>query len=319
MSQSVKVNSLINSKVKFVQGDITKLAVDAITNAANKELRGGGGVDGAIHRAAGPLLMEECRKLNGCKTGEAKITIGFNLPAKYVIHTVGPIYKWNNPDKSARQLRNCYENSLCKLCESGLRTIAFPCISTGIYGYPNEKAARVALKTVRDWLEVEKEKKNVDLVDNITFCLFLNEDVQIYEMLWPQFFPSNDESMEVDEEVNEPSHKTSDISIENSPHDDSAETTSSKVGCEPTDYENSNRLCTNSSSHTNDALSQGAKTKPLPCETGKDGGNANVEDTSRKDSSNAANVADQKYSNSASTNKSDKPKDKTKQLSNWSE
>jgi len=171
-------DSELNKKIAFWRGDITSLEIDAIVNAANKSLLGGGGVDGAIHSAAGKDLLDECKTLFGCETGQAKIAGGYKLPAKYVILTVGP--RGEKPD----QLEACYKNSFTVLFENSLRSIAFPCISTGVYGYPNLNAAHVAIKTIRKLLEANRDK-----VDLVVFCLFLPEDVKIYEKLLQKYFP----------------------------------------------------------------------------------------------------------------------------------
>ena len=150
-------------KINVVQGDITRAQVDAIVNAANTTLMGGGGVDGAIHRAAGPDLYLACRKFNGCPTGEARITSGFNLPARYIIHTPGPI--WHGGDGNERQLlTNSYRNSLRLAEEHGCRSVAFPSISTGVYAFPLELAAPIALTTIRDFLDTAAVVETVTMV-----------------------------------------------------------------------------------------------------------------------------------------------------------
>lgn len=161
-------------KIKIIKGDVANVEVDAIVNAANTTLLGGGGVDGAIHRAAGPKLLEECKTLGGAGTGEAKITKGYNLPAKYVIHTVGPIWRGGSFNEE-ELLKNCYRNSLKVALENGIESIAFPSISTGAYRFPIEKAAPIAIKEVKNFLEEHKEIKEV------IFVLFSDEDLEIYQ------------------------------------------------------------------------------------------------------------------------------------------
>lgn len=159
-----------------MKGDITHLAVDAIVNAANSSLLGGGGVDGAIHRAAGPRLLEACRRLGGCATGEAKITPGFALPASYVIHTVGPV--WHGGSRGeARLLENCYRSSLSLAREHGLRSLAFPAISTGVYGYPFDEASRVALEATLSLL------REAPTIESVTFVLFSEDHYRRFRQL----------------------------------------------------------------------------------------------------------------------------------------
>ena len=149
--------------INVIQGDITQLEVDAIVNAANKSLLGGGGVDGAIHRAAGPGLLEECKTLDGCETGEAKLTKGYNLKARYVIHTVGPV--WNGGTRREDQLlANCYQNSLQLANEKGLKSIAFPAISTGVYRFPIDSACRIVLESIRNYLKSDDSINEIYLV-----------------------------------------------------------------------------------------------------------------------------------------------------------
>ena len=164
------------TQLKAVKADITTLAVDAIVNAANSSLMGGGGVDGAIHRAAGPELVDECLKLGGCQTGEAKITQGFRLPAKYVIHAVGPV--WNGGIQGEEKLlAACYRRALEIAVDLKLETVAFPAISTGIYGFPMEKAANIAVKTVKQLIDQPTSLKEV------VFCCFSEPDYLVYQAL----------------------------------------------------------------------------------------------------------------------------------------
>ena len=163
-------------RISLIKGDITKLDIDAIVNAANTSLLGGGGVDGAIHRAAGPQLLEACRKLNGCPTGEARLTPGFNLPARYVIHTVGPVWH-DGKDQEGELLESCYFNSLRIATDKGLSSIAFPNISTGVYRFPKELAGEIAVQTVRKYLA------NNELPAEVVFVAFDDENYAIYKSL----------------------------------------------------------------------------------------------------------------------------------------
>lgn len=163
-----------DSIIKIVKGDITVQKVDAIVNAANSTLLGGGGVDGAIHRAGGPEILEQCKRIGGCPTGEARITIAGKMPSKYVIHTVGPIYK-NGKNREGELLYNAYYNSLILAKEYNIKSIAFPSISTGAYGYPIKEAAEIAIEAVIDFIE------DNDFVIDITFVLFNESDYNIYE------------------------------------------------------------------------------------------------------------------------------------------
>ncbi len=166
------MSKTIIDRIEIMQGDITRLIVDAIVNAANKTLLGGGGVDGAIHRVAGPRLLEVCRKLGGCETGQARITDGYDLPARYVIHTVGPVYRGTAEDE--KLLADCYRNSLQTAVSHRVATIAFPAISCGVYGYPVEEACEIAVGTTIDFL-----KKN-ESIRKVIFVLFSDRHLQAY-------------------------------------------------------------------------------------------------------------------------------------------
>ena len=172
----------IQDRIEVRQADITRLEADAVVNAANSSLLGGGGVDGAIHRAAGPALLEECRTLGGCPTGEARITKGYNLPAKFVIHTVGPVYSGKPED--ADLLAGCYRNSLELAANHQVRTIAFPAISCGVYGYPVEDACRVAVDTTVDFLKTD------DSIEKVFFVLFSRNHYEVYKYCLESIFSS---------------------------------------------------------------------------------------------------------------------------------
>ena len=163
------------SRLELVEGDITKQGTEAIVNAANPSLLGGGGVDGAIHRAAGPELLEECRTLGGCQTGDARITKGYRLKAKHVIHTVGPVYHREGPERSAELLASAYRRSLEVASENNVRSVSFPSISTGAYGYPMEEAAPIALQTAISYLESHAD------IELVRFVLFGRRAYEVYE------------------------------------------------------------------------------------------------------------------------------------------
>lgn len=163
----------VRQRMEVVEGDITRLEVDAIVNAANQSLLGGGGVDGAIHRAAGPGLLEECRTLGGCPTGEARLTGGYRLAARHVIHTVGPMWRGGNAGEP-ELLRSCYREALRLAAAAGLPTVAFPAISTGVYGYPKAAACELAVETVGEWLAAH------ELPRHVTFCCFDAVDTALY-------------------------------------------------------------------------------------------------------------------------------------------
>lgn len=173
-----------NDKISLIRTDITKLKVDAIVNAANESLLGGGGVDGAIHRAAGDGLYDECKTLDGCDTGDAKITGAYHLPCKKVIHTVGPVYySTKRQGKHTQLLQSCYRKSLELAVTNGCKSIAFSALSTGVYGYPSDEAAETAIAEVRKWLD--EDEKKAEKLDRIVFCSFMEKDEKAYEETIP--------------------------------------------------------------------------------------------------------------------------------------
>ncbi|KAF8856322.1 A1pp-domain-containing protein [Acephala macrosclerotiorum] len=191
-TESPKPSQSFNDRVGLIRGDITKLEVGAIVNAANTSLLGGGGVDGAIHRAAGPDLLKECQKLKGCDTGSAKITGAYDLPCRKVIHAVGPVFNSRFKAECAEDLAGCYTTSLELAVANDCKSIAFSALSTGIYGYPSDEAAPVAIKAVKDFLEGD----DGDKLEKVVFTTFVQKDVDAYNKWLPRFFPSTEPEAE---------------------------------------------------------------------------------------------------------------------------
>ena len=178
-------SKLRGKKVEIIKGDITLLEVDVVVNAANSSLLGGGGVDGSIHRAAGPLLLEECRRLGGCPIGEAKLTKGYQLPSRWVIHTVGPIWK-GGKNNEERLLASCYRNCFELVCKRSFRSIAFPSISTGAYGFPIKKACRIAMDQTKEFLSNCPKEGGFE---NVWMVCFSDSDLHIYLNIFREIFP----------------------------------------------------------------------------------------------------------------------------------
>jgi len=199
----VEYDADINKKVALIRGDITTLEIDAIVNAANKSLLGGGGIDGAIHNAAGKKLYQECSTLDGAETGETKVTRGYNLPAKYVLHTVGPV------GRHEELLLKAYSTCLEQVEKHKIKSVALCGISSGIYGYPLYAASHVALNTVRKWLEVKENRKKVDL---IIFCTYLPKELACYQKLMPLYFPPKGKNTEEVEKLLKASYDSYDVS-----------------------------------------------------------------------------------------------------------
>ncbi|KAL8929992.1 MAG: hypothetical protein Q9172_000224 [Xanthocarpia lactea] len=211
-------SSTLNSKITLIRTSITDLEVTSIVNAANTSLLGGGGVDGAIHAAAGPDLLRECETLDGCDTGFAKITSAYELPSKYVIHAVGPVYsreKRKREGLQAELLANCYKTSLELAAEKG-GSIAFSCLSTGVYGYPSDEAAEIACKTVRSFLESEKGQK----LDRVVFCCFLKKDELEYQRILPMIFPPSEEELSATDKPSDSEKPASSPALTEEPAED---------------------------------------------------------------------------------------------------
>lgn len=223
---SVIPSQTLNDRVTLYRGDITKLAVDAIVNAANNSLLGGGGVDGAIHRAAGRELLAECRTLDGCDTGDAKITDAYDLPCKKVIHAVGPVYDFTNPAESEEELVGCYTRALELAVENKCKTIAFSALSTGVYGYPSKEAAPVAIGAVKKFLEGEKGGE----IDLAVFVVFEQKDLDAYNEYLPRFLPPVAETTGGEEAIAEEEPTKEEIAKE----DQEAEAVASKLPDVPT-------------------------------------------------------------------------------------